>query len=191
MIRAVVQTLLLTISVTWIAGFAWFIADATRPPAPVPVADGIVALTGGADRVNTALRLLQRGNGRVLLISGVGPGASLPSLTRDTGMDGMGPFITLGRRATTTIGNAEETAAWASQLGLRSLIIVTAGYHMPRALIELSRDLPDTALYPDPVLPPALRETRLSTLRLLADEYCKYLIARSGLSRVGHVRDDG
>jgi uncharacterized SAM-binding protein YcdF (DUF218 family) len=177
----------------WLAGFAWFVLDATRVAMPPPQADGIVALTGGAERVATALRLLRQGSGRMLLISGVGRGASLPSLARDTGIDtaALSGMITLGRRATTTIGNAAETAAWANQNGLRRLIVVTAGYHMPRALIEIGRDLPEATLYPAPVVPPALRQNRFSALRLMAGEYAKFLVAELGLTRLGHARDAG
>ena len=56
---------------------------------------------------------------------------------------------------------------------------------MRRALTEIARTLPDAALYPAPVLPPALRGAAgLSTLRLLANEYTKYLAAECGLTRL-------
>jgi uncharacterized SAM-binding protein YcdF (DUF218 family) len=100
--------------------------------------------------------------------------------------------VTVGRSATDTLGNADETAAWAHANNVHSLIVVTAGYHMKRALTELGRKLPDVALYPAPVVPPALRGgTQLSTLRLLADEYTKWLAAELGLTRLQHVRDAG
>jgi hypothetical protein len=53
-------------------GFAWFVVQASRPTPPPPHADGIVALTGGADRVETALRLLAAGDAGKLLVSGIG-----------------------------------------------------------------------------------------------------------------------
>ena len=80
-------------------------------------------------------------------------------------------------------GNAEETADWAHDNAIRSLIVVTAGYHMPRALAELQRTLPGVALYPVAVLPPALRgEHGTAALRLLAGEYTKWLAAEVGLT---------
>ena len=72
-------------------------------------------LTGGAERVETALRLLAEGRGRVLLVSGVGRGAELAELARRAGR-GPGPVaarVTLGPRRHYTRGNAAETAAWA------------------------------------------------------------------------------
>ena len=53
---------------------------------------------------------------------------------------------------------------------------------MPRALAELRRALPDVTLYPVPVLPPGLRASRglVMALRLLAEEYTKYLAGSAG-----------
>ncbi len=84
--------------------------------------------------------------------------------------------------AATTHDNGVETAAWANAHNMHSLIIVTADYHMPRALLEIRRALPGAQLIPDPVRPPAMRD-RLTwpTLQLLAEEYSKYLVVRAGL----------
>ncbi|MBV8458984.1 MAG: YdcF family protein [Acetobacteraceae bacterium] len=172
----------------WSAGFLWFIAGASAPVAPAPRADGIVALTGGADRVERAFHLLAEGRGQKLLLSGIGGGAELRELARRAGLDPapLAHRVTLGRSATTTHGNALETAGWAQDNGIHSLIVVTAGYHMPRALAELSRVLPDVELYPAPVLPPALRDEPFpadtGTLRLMAAEYTKWLATEIGIS---------
>jgi uncharacterized SAM-binding protein YcdF (DUF218 family) len=186
-------------AIVWVAGFLWFVKDALRPAPDLPVTDGIVALTGGADRVATAISLLRQNRARVLLISGVGPNTAEQALFRGTGIDpaALGDRITLGRWATDTLGNAEETAAWAQANDVHSLIVVTAGYHMQRALTELARTLPDVTFYPAPVVPPALRggtqlsTLRLPTLRLLAGEYTKWLAAELGLTRLQRVRDSG
>ncbi len=162
---------------------------------PLPArADGIVVLTGGAERIMTGVRLLQQGRGRVLLISGVGHGAALDDLLRGTGIDPapLAARITLGRTATSTTGNADETAAWVAEQDLHSLLVVTASYHMPRALTELQRSLPDIAMTPVPVIPPALRVLRtLSTWRLLAHEYTKWLASELGLARLGAESEAG
>jgi uncharacterized SAM-binding protein YcdF (DUF218 family) len=182
-------------SLTWGAGFLWFIQRVGRPTEPPPQADGIVALTGGAERVETALRLLREDRARLLLLSGIGGGADLAVLAHRTGLD-PGPLadrVTLGRSATSTRGNALETASWVHDHDIHSLIVVTAFYHMPRALTELHRALPGVTLYPLPVLtaehPGPTRVRRLVTLRLLAAEYSKYLFAASGLSTLMPERD--
>jgi uncharacterized SAM-binding protein YcdF (DUF218 family) len=172
----------------WVAGFVWFVHSVARPEVLRGDADGIVVLTGGADRVAAGLRLLVEGRGRVLLISGVGAGVELETLARKAGVDA-GPVtarITLGREATSTIGNADETASWARGQNLRSLLVVTASYHMRRAMTELGRVLPEVRLIPAPVVPPALRGGGgLATVKLLASEYTKWLAAEIGLTRLG------
>ncbi len=164
------------------AGFAAFVAAAARPAAAPKAADGIVALTGGAERVETALRLLAAGHAPLLLVSGVAHGPTLAELARLGEVD-PAPLhgrVTLGRAATTTAGNAAETAAWAQANDIHTLIVVTAGYHMPRALLELQRAMPDTHLIPFPVRPTG-RQAK-ARLRLLAVEYAKLIGAWLGLS---------
>jgi uncharacterized SAM-binding protein YcdF (DUF218 family) len=176
------------LALAWLAGFLWFVHAVESPANTTARADGIVVLTGGADRIATGLRLLMEGRGRALLISGVGKGAELASLARAVGVD-PGPLssrITLGREATSTIGNADETASWVAREKLHSLLVVTASYHMMRAMTELQRSLPGVQLIPAPVLPPALRSGggSFATVRLLAHEYTKWLASELGLTRL-------
>jgi len=168
----------------WAAGLAWFIRVADRAEPAPPHADGIVALTGGAERVETALQLLAGGRAEWLLVSGIGPGPDLAALARRSGVDAavLTPRVELGRQATSTRGNAIETAAWVRSKGIHSLIVVTAWYHMPRALTELARAVPDVVLYPAPVEPGGSHTPDLATARLLAEEYTKYLAARLDLT---------
>jgi uncharacterized SAM-binding protein YcdF (DUF218 family) len=176
------------LAIAWLAGFLWFVHAVELPENTDARADGIVVLTGGADRIATGLRLLKDGRGRALLISGVGRGADLTSLSRAAGVDpgGLSGRITLGREATSTIGNADETAAWVQRENLHSLLVVTASYHMMRAMTELQRTLPGVVLIAAPVLPPALRSggASFATVRLLAHEYTKWLASEVGLTRL-------
>lgn len=184
--------LVLGLAAAWGIGFARFSESVRQPAAPPPQADGIVVLTGGAERIEAGLRMLNEGRAPLLLVSGVGRGTELAELARRVHAQAgqLGDRVTLGHAATSTVGNAAETASWARAHGLRRLIVVTAGYHMPRALIEIGRSLPGAELYPAPVQPPALRaRLDLGTVRLLANEYDKLLAVRFGLSRVG--RGDG
>jgi len=170
------------LALLWSAGFAMFLRAALTERPPPPRADGIVALTGGAGRVETALRLLADGQAEQLLISGVGGAAEFSALAHRAGVDpALGSRVTLGRAAASTRGNATETADWAREKKIRSLIVVTAGYHMPRALAELGRALPGVALYPAPVLP-SREGGEPGMLRRLAGEYTKFLAAEVGLS---------
>ncbi|WP_149540530.1 YdcF family protein [Siccirubricoccus phaeus] len=176
----------------FLAGFAWYLRLSAAPPqAPEQQTAGIAVLTGGAERVATGLRLLQEGRAAKLVISGAHPHATLADLARSAGLEpaALAGRVTLGSGATSTRGNAAEIADWARAEGIGSLRVVTAGYHMPRALLELRRALPGVALVPHPVVPASLRDReaggRWRTWSLLAGEYLKLLAAWAGLHRPG------
>ncbi len=165
------------------------------PAAPAAgTTDGIVVLTGGSERVATGFRLLAEGRARRLLISGAHPEAGLAEIAAAAGLDAtpLAGRVDIGHAAASTHGNAAEAAAWARAEEMRSLRIVTAGYHMPRAMLELRRALPGVALEPHPVASTALRAPgalwRPRIWALLAGEYGRYLLARAGLSALAWPR---
>ena len=171
----------------WAAGFGVFLIVAARAAAPPPHVDGIVALTGGPDRVEDALRLLAAGIAPRLLVSGIGEKTDLPALAHRAGID-PGPIagkVELGRGARSTHGNAMETAAWARAHRARTVLVVTAWFHMPRAQTELRRAMPDVALYAFPVGRFAVGDFReFAMARRLMAEYHKYLLT---WTRIGAV----
>ena len=172
-------------ALAWLAGFVWFVrlVGAERPPTALPHAEGIVVLTGGADRIRAGLALLGRGAAPLMLISGAGRGTDLADFVPQDSPEArqLDGAITLGHVATTTRGNARETALWAARHHLASVIVVTADYHMPRALLELRRHLAGVRLIAAPVTPPAMARTLTPhTLLLLAGEFDKYLAVRLG-----------
>lgn len=180
-----VGVLLVAGAALWGAGLVWFYETARQPgPLPGP-ADGIVVLTGGAERIEAGLQLLADGKAPLLLVSGVGKGVDMAELVRRApGAEPRADRVTLGHDATTTLGNASEAAAWARAHGMQSLVVVTAGYHMPRALLEIGRALPGVALHPAPVLSPALRGVgEPGMARVVALEYNKWLAVRLGVAR--------
>jgi len=189
----VAALVLLAALLAWGVGFVRFVEQVSKTTAPPPHADGIVVLTGGADRIEAALHLFATGAANRLLVSGIGGGADLKDLERSAGSDSVPSArrVTLGRGAATTHDNAAETASWARQAGLHSLIVVTAAYHMPRALTEISLALPGVKLYPAPVLPPGILRAdgwpTAAGLRLLAEEWNKLLAAKLGLTALEPV----
>nr|WP_281419617.1 YdcF family protein [Falsiroseomonas tokyonensis] len=116
-------------------------------------------MTGGGDRVETALRLLEQGAAPLLLVSGAHQELTLAELARAHGRDpaALAGRVTLGRAAATTLGNAVEVAAYVRGQRIGSVRLVTAGYHMPRALLELRRAAPGLEVVPHPVMPAVLR----------------------------------
>jgi len=168
-----------------IAGFWWFVwVVPTDEIALDRNADGIVVLTGGSSRIVDAIELLSAGRGRRLLITGVHRATTGQEIARLLPANAwmMACCVDLDYSAVNTVGNAVETRRWADRRGIRSLIVVTSNYHMPRAMAELSRQLPDVALIPFPVISEHVRADRWwtspPTARLLLSEYLKYIAAQ-------------
>lgn len=166
------------------AGFLNFVSQVPVGEQPTPPAsDGIVALTGGAERLSDALRLLASGRAKRLLISGVHPETTERELAR--AQPDYAAFarccVDLGRRALNTAGNAVETRRWANVHGFGSLIVVTSGYHMPRTMMELAREMPNVRLIPYAVVTDRLKDEAWwrdwDAARVLVFEYVKYVAA--------------
>lgn len=149
--------------------------------------DVIVVLTGGPNRFSTGIDLLNAGRAPVLFLSGVGSQVTLGDLESMTGDRDTAPpkrlrgRIILGYDALNTQGNAQETAGWMKTCGYTSVRLVTASYHMPRAIAEFRAVMPDVVLVPHPVFSDNIKQAQWwkwsGTARLIALEYAKFLVA--------------
>ena len=167
-----------------VGGFAQFVSSLDRSERePAARADAIVALTGGAQRIGDAIELLAQGYGTRLLITGVNEKTGREEIAKlnEAQRRLVECCVDLDYRARNTIGNAAETRRWVTENGFGSLIVVTSNYHMPRTMAELDHALPDVRKVPYAVvaLPPegGIR-SKLSSARLLGNEYVKYVAAR-------------
>jgi uncharacterized SAM-binding protein YcdF (DUF218 family) len=165
-------------------GFFWFVSK--LPAEEVKLdrnADGIVVLTGGASRIVDAIELLAAKRGQRLLISGANRSTNAGEISR------LHPeFASIVRccvdfdRSLNTLGNAIETRKWAEQRNIHSLIVVTSGYHMQRAMAEIAHQLPGVTLIAFPVLSEKLRMepwwSNAATARLILLEYLKFVFSQ-------------
>ncbi len=165
-------------------GFLLFVHSIQhQSPPSVSRADGIVVLTGGDKRIAEAVRLLAVDKAERLLITGVNRRTSRRALIRQIPQrnDLFRCCIDIGYEARDTIGNADEARQWVLANKFRRIIVVTASYHMPRSLAELSRALPHVDITPYPVVPESFHLntwwSHPGTIRLLLTEYVKFIPA--------------
>lgn len=178
-------TLGLSLSLAAGLGLAWsfssFLDRIAADETPLTVhAEGAVALTGGADRISDAVELLVHGHADRLLITGVNPATTRGEIVRQTpaARSLIDCCIALGYEAANTVGNAAETERWVKANHIRSLIVVTSNYHMPRALAEMGSALPGVELTAYPVVSERGRRhpwwTDAASARLILWEWIKY-----------------
>lgn len=143
-------------------------------------ADGIVALTGGQNRISAAVTLLKNNKAPRLLISGVHPGINIKSIAELTKINKSmrDCCVDLDRQAKNTKGNASQTAIWVRDNNISKLIVVTSNYHMPRSLREMHDLMPDIQLIPHVVSQASFAQKKWysdpSQLKIIAIEYAKY-----------------
>ncbi|MDO8802285.1 YdcF family protein [Phenylobacterium sp.] len=188
---------ILVAALIWTVGLLSFTAriETSTPVAEPARADGIVALTGAGsnERLAAGVSLLEDGKAQRMLVSGVNPEASREDIrTVSKAVRRLYDCcVDLDFTAADTVGNARETADWARNLRYKSLIVVTADYHMPRAMLELRATMPDIDLRPYPVATKVVNAKRWwrtsGGARLMIVEYSKYLaiLGREAVRKLG------
>ena len=171
-----------------VIGFFIFTGSIERSQLEPRTADGIAVLTGGAARIDEAMKLLTQQKAKRLLITGVNRTTSTEELKQlaSQGDQLFSCCVDIDKEALNTIDNATETSQWVARNHYTSVIVVTSNYHMPRALAELGRVMPGVTLIPYSVVDNNVHLDRWwtfpGTTRLLISEYLKYLPA---LARLG------
>jgi len=180
-----ISLVVVSILAVLVAGLQHFVLTLPKPLSTQPeYTDGIVVMTGGQQRLTDGIQLLSDGFASKLLISGVGKGVDRDILVRELDLNqsqtnSLFCCVELDHAAQDTRGNADIAHQWAKTHRMASLRLVTANYHMPRALLVFSRKMPDITLYQWPVNPDDLKLDRWwydpALIRLLAREYAKFL----------------
>ena len=131
--------------------------------------------------------LLHNRTAQRMLITGVGQTVSKKALTRQLNLSAaqLAIFhccVDIEKTAMDTKGNAHAARMWAEANKFSTIRLVTANYHLARADLELKRLMPGYTIRSWPVIPPDLQLNdwylHWPTVRLLAKEYAKYLLAR-------------
>ncbi|AQX28507.1 MULTISPECIES: YdcF family protein [unclassified Bartonella] len=152
------------------------------PPTPLPKVDAIIVLTGGKNRIETGLKLLEKGLGSRLLISGVNTTTHPKKLIR---MININPqlfscCVDIGHQAINTQGNAEESANWVKKHRYKTLYIVTHDYHIIRSLLEFQYLMPNINFIAYPIKQDVSDNwiKQAHQIRLLALEYIKNICVK-------------
>ncbi len=178
--------LLLAFILLWVGGLAYFIYNLSQVEMPVnDKTGGIVVLTGGKNRLQEAVRLLEKGMANKLFISGVNAKVTEQELQAALGIPKKlaDCCIESGTKAKDTVGNAQEISLWVARSHMSSIRVVTSLEHMPRVMVEMRRLMPDIVMIAHPV-----GQWRPENIRFLslAREYSKYLVSvmRARISKV-------
>lgn len=183
-VAAATLALIVVVLVAWTWGLIQFVAkipDSVEDESTHT--DAIIVLTGGTLRLEKGFELLSARLADRLLISGVDRSVQLDQVL---GVAGLEPAdleccITLGYMAEDTGSNARESAAWIRANDVKSVRLVTSGYHMPRSLLEFRSSTPDVRIIPHAVFPEHVVVdewwSRPGTASLVITEYNKYLLA--------------
>jgi uncharacterized SAM-binding protein YcdF (DUF218 family) len=174
----------LGLAIAWAVGFLMFVSAIPEAVEDkTGETDAIVVLTGGTGRLEEGLTLLAEKRAKKLFVSGVYQGVDvqhLLDLSRRQPEE-LSCCIVLGYAASSTLGNAVETAEWLADERYKSIRLVTANYHMPRSLIEFRHAMPNVRIVPHAVFPAQFKRDEWwqwpGTAQLILIEYLKYLAA--------------
>ena len=196
-IRIRILNITIGLGALWFSGFLLYcVAIPSMVMDAKTKTDGIVVLTGGAERLVVGINLLKQGMGHELLVSGVAEGVNKPAILQTLNFQQqpsptlLDCCITLGHEALSTADNAKESYRWLSSRQMQSLRLVTANYHINRSLLEFRRIMPEIRIIAHPVFPEEVLNPywfiHPSTLWLLINEYHKTLVAfcRINLSKI-------
>lgn len=177
MIRFVTRLAALAL-LAWMLGFVAFVVFLPRAADPAIKTDVIVVPTGGAGRTVRGATILKSGlktggAGR-MFISGVAVTTRGRDIASENHLDPrlFACCVDLGREASDTRSNAEETAAWLKSRKAKSVRLVTTDWHMPRARFELDQVVGSHIRIVDDAV------DSQADFSVLMREYNKYLLRR-------------
>lgn len=158
-------------------GFILFGVTLGRPATPEIRTDATIVITGGSGRIEHAMKALEAGKTKRVLIAGADPSVTKRDLIHRLHMKArlVRCCVDLGSESVDTRSNAEEALRWLEKHRYKSVRLVTNDWHMRRAGYEFGRVLGGKyELVQDAV------RTEPSFTTLFA-EYNKYLLRRAAV----------
>jgi uncharacterized SAM-binding protein YcdF (DUF218 family) len=167
----------------WMGGLVDFYGRIPpESPPEIAKADAIIVLTGGKKRIEAGVELLRANKAPKMFITGVGKDVGdLALLKRMDVAPQNAAKISLGHEAVDTFGNVAEAQKWIAENEVKSIILVTANYHMPRALGLFTKTMPDIEIHPYSVISPDFIRTEWPSnekvRKIILSEYHKFLMS--------------
>lgn len=158
-------------------GFILFGVTLGRPAKADVRTDAAVVITGGSGRIDHAMKVLEDGKTKRVLVAGADPLVTKRDLVDR--FDAKGRLVRccvdLGSESVDTRSNAEEAQRWLARHKYKSVRLITNDWHMRRAAYEFRRSLDgDYEIVTDAV------RTEPGFATLFA-EYNKYLLRRAAV----------
>ena len=161
-------------------------------------ASNVVILTGGSNRIRDGLKIINNFDNSAimsikLLISGTGEGFTTSNVRKLLPKKQYIELfikccVKLDNKSQNTYSNAIETFKWAKKNNIRTFILITSNYHMPRAILEFKEKMPDFKIISHPITPKRLNIDNwmlsFETFSLVFIEYSKFLIAKARINFV-------
>ncbi|UTW55151.1 YdcF family protein [Kordiimonas sp. SCSIO 12610] len=158
----------------WLIGLGFFYVTLPKPADinhdnPLN-AEALIVLTGGKNRLETALDILKKYPDKRLLISGVNPIVEQSELRALTGSENtlFDCCVDIDQVSENTAANAVEGSKWIQKNKFQTVIIITADYHIRRSMMLFQNQAPQITFTGHAVQTDA-------DLSFLAREYNKYL----------------
>jgi uncharacterized SAM-binding protein YcdF (DUF218 family) len=160
--------------ILYVLGFILFSVTLGKPVDESVETDGVVAITGGAGRIERGIDILDADGGKRMLVAGADPAVTKDDLVRRLGGKRrlVRCCVDLGSESVDTRSNAEEARRWIEKNGFKSMRLITSDWHMRRAAYEFHREMGDDISLVEDAVP---SEPRFLTL---FGEYNKYVLRR-------------
>lgn len=122
-------------------GFILFGVTLGQPAEAEEKTDAAIVITGGTGRIEYAMKVLEQGKAKRLLIAGADPLVRKRDLVDRFGAKNqlVRCCVDLGSESVDTRSNAEEAQRWLAKHKFKSVRLITNDWHMRRAAYEFRR----------------------------------------------------